>query len=525
MIPLSWRRRPRNYLRAVNYFGRAQPLNFWDSALLDEAPAHLESIRRDGFDAVILVIPWRGFQRTVVPSTFDDVNLGRLRRLLFMVRDAGLKYVIRISFPWNNDPLSVGDADERTLGLFSRRDYREGWLDYVRTIRRISEAHSAFQFAFFSWEEFPSIREHMAHRPFEQRLALAGSLGFRDYLAERYSLAEVSRQFGKPFASFSEVYIPLPDCEAYRTYVEFVNYALATLLADGRAAWPKLGMQLRVDMDRTVIGGENVWIENDLRLDDSGMRATYFFSSMYGHDQGEKLTAAEGLANLKWMLRRVSDEGRSRRHFLDQFIFHDESPQYAHSARIHPDEMEAFLAGAGGLLERYSHGFAFWCYWDYRVNHLYNAAFLRGLLGWETRGEVTLGPDAEPRFVTLAPGAAVVQRMDPHAVGWGTPFYETMRFALTARAAAGAAHLRLTANGVTDVEIDVANAQAQRQEVAFSPERHRHDTVEVALENTGTTPVEVTDLNLWAFVYRHHIYDENGKPGRYLEAARAMLHG
>lgn len=523
MIPLSWRPAPRNYLRAVNYFGHAQPLNFWDSAVLSEAPEHLERIRHDGFNAVILVIPWRGFQRTVVPPSYDDMNLARLRRLLFMVRDAGLKYVIRISFPWNNDPESVGDAHERTLGLFSRRDYRQGWLDYVRTLRRICEAHDAFQFAFFSWEEFPAIREHMPHRSFEQRFELAGSLGFRDYLEERFSLAEVSRQFGKPFAGFSEVYIPLPDCEAYRTYVGFVNHALAMLLADGRAVWPKLNLQLRVDMDRTVIDGQNVWIENDLRLDDAGMRATYFFSSMYGHDQGEKLTAAEGLANLKWMLRRVSDEGRNRRHFLDQFIFHDESPHFAHSARIRPDEMPVFLLGAGELLKRYSHGFAFWNYDDYRVNHLYNAAFIRGLSGWKVEGDVKVGPEGEPRFVTLAAGAAISQRMDPHAVGWGPAYYETMRFALTARAPAGTGRLKLTADGVTEAEIDVAAGNARDLEVSFPADRHKHEWLTFAIENAGGTPVELTSLCLWGFVYRAHMRDEHGKPGRYLDAVHAML--
>jgi len=518
--PFGWRT---PYLRAVHYFGRAQPLNFWDSAILDEAPAHLAQIRRDGFNAVILVVPWRGFQRTVVPSTFDDVNLARLRRLVAMVQAAGLQSIVRISFPWNNDPESVGDFEERTVRLFSDREYRKGWLDYVKVIRRICEAHAGFRFAFFSWEEFPSLRELMVYRTAAERLALAEILGFRDYLAERFDLAEISRLFGKHFANLSEVYVPLGDCEAYRVFVDFVNHALGLLLADARTAWPRLAIQLRVDMDRMEVGGENIWIDNDLRLRDGGMRVTYFFPSMYTSGTGLVLSAAQVLANLTLMLRRVTDERRNTRHFIDQFIFHDESPQFASWARIKSEEIPEYLLGSAALLKRYSRGFAFWNYRDYRVNHLYNAAFIRGLQGWQARGGVTVGPEGEPRVVTLAPGAAVSQRMQPDRVGWGTPHYETMRFAAKARTASGTGRLKLTSGGVAEVEFDVGSGEAKHVEVAFPADRHRDGIVEFAVENIGAEPVEITDLCLWGFVYRCRLYDEHGHPGEHLAAVRAML--
>jgi hypothetical protein len=520
-----WRRRFARDLRAVHYFGRTQPLNFWDSALLAEAPAHLEQIRRDGFNAVIVVVPWRGFQRTVVPPSFDDVYLGRLRRLLAMVQAAGLKSIVRVSFPWNNDPESVGDFDERALGLFSRNDVRAGWLAYLREIRRIAEAFDGFEFAFFSWEEFPSLREHMVHRTPEQRRALAASLGFHEYLAERYDLPTISRLYGQPFASLSEASIPLTNSEAYRPYVDFVNRKLDALLAHGRAVWPRLAMQVRVDMDRMQVQGENIWIENDIRIADFGMRVSYFAPSMYAQNQDEVLSAAEVLANLERVLLRVTGGGINTRHFLDQFIFDDQSPQFRASGRIVPGEMGAFLTGAARLLKRYSHGYGFWNYFDYRVNHLYNAAFLRGLQGWETRGEVSLGPEAEPRFLTLAPGASVVQRMEPHRVGWGTPHYETMRFAAVAHAPRGAGRLQLTADGEAEATIEVHGEGHENVEVAFPADRHRHHALEFAIVNAGSTPVAITDLCLWGFVYRSGIYDEHGKPAQHLAAVKAMLRG
>jgi hypothetical protein len=246
---------------------------------------------------------------------------------------------------------------------------------------------------------------------------------------------------------------------------------------------------------------------------------------MFAQSYDAVLSAAQVLANLERVLLRLTDGGRDTRHFLDQFIFHDESPQHRLLTKVRPEEMGEFLAGAGRLLKRYSQGYAFWNYFDYRVNHLYNAAFLRGLLGWEVRGEVSLGAEAEPRFITLAAGARVLQRMEPHRVGWGTLHYETMRFAALARAVNGVGRLRLTANGETDAEIELAGTGDERVEVAFPADRHRHEAVDFAIENVGGTPVEITDLNLWGFVYRSGLYDERGNPGRYLDAVKAMLRG
>jgi hypothetical protein len=70
----------------------------------------------------------------------------------------GLKFIARV-VSVNGDPQSVGDFDEHTIGLFNRRDVRKGWFEYLREIRKIADAFEGFQFAFFSWEEFPSIRE------------------------------------------------------------------------------------------------------------------------------------------------------------------------------------------------------------------------------------------------------------------------------------------------------------------------------------------------------------------------------
>lgn len=518
-----WRRQPRDFVRAVHYFGRAQPANFWDTAPLGDAADDLARIRDDGFDTVVLVVPWRGFQRTLRPPTFDAVNLDKLRRMLAAADGAGLRTILRVSYPWNNDPDSELTYDERGLGLFTRQDVRDAWVGYLAALKDVAESSPGFRFAFFSWEDLPSIREAMVHRSREERLALADATGYRAFLRSRHDLAQVARLYGEAFRDFSEVPIPLPDCAAYRTYNEFVNRALGDLLALGRTAWPRLTMQVRADFERAVIDGESVWIENDVRAGDPDLRVTYYFPYMYAQCRGETLTAREALAYLGMVVDRVTDNGANANHWLDQLVFHDESPQFRHWPKIDDGQVRQFLLGAVDLLKKRSRGYGLWNYYDYRVNHLYNASFLRGLHGWQACGEVTVrDAGARGARATLAPGARISQTMVPELRGNATSLYESVRFrALAAAAASG--RLRLSTNGNVEADIPVEPDVLREVSAELRPDLHRGaGVVEFVVENAGPAAIEITDLCVWGFVYRSRIYDEEGRPGRYLHHVREM---
>ena len=45
------------YIKAFTYFGDAWPLNYWNSNL-NHADADFKEAKADGFNAVILVVPW-----------------------------------------------------------------------------------------------------------------------------------------------------------------------------------------------------------------------------------------------------------------------------------------------------------------------------------------------------------------------------------------------------------------------------------------------------------------------------------
>ncbi len=49
------------YLKSVTYFGDAWPINYWGTED-DNMGTNFARIKADGFNSIILVIPWREFQ-------------------------------------------------------------------------------------------------------------------------------------------------------------------------------------------------------------------------------------------------------------------------------------------------------------------------------------------------------------------------------------------------------------------------------------------------------------------------------
>ena len=78
-----------DYVRATHYFGDGWALNFLqivDSASLKRDMAQ---IVEDGFNTVILVIPWRGLQTDHMVPAYDAFYLSQLKRCLAAADKAG----------------------------------------------------------------------------------------------------------------------------------------------------------------------------------------------------------------------------------------------------------------------------------------------------------------------------------------------------------------------------------------------------------------------------------------------------
>ena len=59
------------YLKSATYYSDDWVINFWnsESSHMDE---ELKQIREDGFNSIILVVPWREFQPSMAPEHYND---------------------------------------------------------------------------------------------------------------------------------------------------------------------------------------------------------------------------------------------------------------------------------------------------------------------------------------------------------------------------------------------------------------------------------------------------------------------
>ena len=69
------------YLKSVTYFGDEWPINYWGSE--DEnMSANFAKIKADGFNSIILVIPWREFQPENGKEEWNQAAFDKLHKVM-----------------------------------------------------------------------------------------------------------------------------------------------------------------------------------------------------------------------------------------------------------------------------------------------------------------------------------------------------------------------------------------------------------------------------------------------------------
>jgi len=77
------------YLKSATYFGDEWVMNFWNSEL-EDLETDFEKIRKDGFNSIIVAVPWREFQPQMDPMVYNDFALDQLDRVMAAAKEARL---------------------------------------------------------------------------------------------------------------------------------------------------------------------------------------------------------------------------------------------------------------------------------------------------------------------------------------------------------------------------------------------------------------------------------------------------
>lgn len=484
------------YIKAAHYFGREWPINFWSASFRD-APADFARLRADGFNAVILVVPWGDFQPSLSPIRYNQALFERLRGLARTAGAHGLQVILRLGYCWGSDPSVEAPGFARANRAFTDERVRQAWLDYVGELERQVRDLPMVTLRFFSWEDLSGIHFLAAEAQGPERTRLARALGYTDYVAERGVRADAA----------------LPDRQSpdYRHFLAFVDHVLVErFFKPARSRMPALSMEARVDWD-PVFGGEEVdWFTHypTFRLPGAEWTTAYFSVALGAPNDGRTATAAETLSRQQFFLETIQREAGDRRVFIDQYLFYDNTAGYERNTAVAPDELAAFLEGAAAHLQAHTHGYGLWTYQDYETNVIDNPDFTLGERSWRTDGRITPGGDTHEGLARLAVGQALHQTV-PAAREHHGPVADqaTLRLTLT------------PSDRATDVAVRI-QADAPWRRVRVPPGQA---TLTLALPAVGRAgyevsigaldaPLEIRRVKLFKYTQRGDVYDPSGRP-------------
>lgn len=377
---------PPSYLKAATYVSDAWVINFWNTES-DHMDEELAQIAADGFNSIILVIPWREFQPDTNPVSYNTYAFQKLDRVMRAAEQQGLWVEVRISYTW--DYYANEESRIRFRKLLSGGTLRKSWLDYVETLYECLSEYPNFHGGFMTWEDFWNYMEDVpsAGRKADS-IKEAKRIGFQDYLREYYELEQVNAYYEgeAAFADFDEIPIPGKESPAYRLLYEFYDEFLIELLQDAQKVFPNLSMEVRLDVDPVNgIGGGKVGAHHfrTFPCSRSSYTSLMYSVSMGQENKGEYITSETALRTMENQLQLVEAYNGGKPIFIDQLLYMDGTEEFSHNAQLYEEERNPFLLSLPPVLRRYTNGYAVWSYRNYANNVVYNSQFALGGQGWD----------------------------------------------------------------------------------------------------------------------------------------------
>jgi hypothetical protein len=491
------------FVRAAHYFADGWALNVWQVMRPARLAGDLKRLVDDGFNTVILVVPWRGFQLDQLEPRYDAFHVRQLYRVLAAAEKAGLSVIVRVAY--SHQILQQNTPNGITLAqrLLVDEDTRAAWLHHLARLHRTCSCFRSFRGGFLCWEEFWHAFGKWQLREPGPREKLARVTGFLDYMQSR-GISGVDA-------------IPLPDEPAYAHYHAFANQRIREFYEAARGAFPGLSMEFRVDKDRLQTGAGTEWLRSDDYRDLPGGRYSYWAPFMGADNSGEQLDAAQAAHLLEYMLGEITAGGRFTNHVIDQFNFVDEAPKFKGvHAEIRPDQVADFLHQAAPLLLKYSRGYGVWAHRDYIQNVLYNPRFLMGLRGWE----VTRGACRPRRAGGAKVGANTLLRqvLPPVIAGLQRAvFFDSLTLRLDLHTPQPGARLRARINAGPWFALPHHAGKTLCVKIAVDYGMVLDEGLVLELDNQGPG-LALSTAYLYHYVFRGGIRDEHGRPAQHHEA-------
>ena len=119
----------RGHLRSATYYSDDWVINFWNSESV-HMEEELARIAADGFNSIILAVPWREFQAETAPVMYEEYAWKKLGHVMEAAGKQGLGVILRVGYTWDYA------SPESALSRYECRN----WLCYASgySIRKYS---------------------------------------------------------------------------------------------------------------------------------------------------------------------------------------------------------------------------------------------------------------------------------------------------------------------------------------------------------------------------------------------------
>lgn len=372
------------YLVSATYCSDAWVINFWnsESSRMEE---ELAQIRNDGFNSIILVVPWREFQPELSPAGYNPYAFEKLHQVMAAAARQDLWVVIRLGYTWDYySEESVLNRYEALL--YDQAGTRNAWLEYAAKIYDEISQYDNFYGGFITWEDFWNFTDKagkIGHG--RDSVRLAQKIGYQAYLEEHYLIEAVNQIYETELDSFDKFYLPERTEHAYQLFFRFYDYFLNDLLVQTQAVFPNLSMEVRLDVDAVAAedGQSQIGIPHysTYSCGEADFTAAMYGAPM-GFEAGRELEAEETIEQLKQQLVLMRSYNGGKPMYLDQFLYMDETEEFAYNARLKETERAKFLELSAPVLRSMTMGYGIWTYRNYTDNAVYNAQFGLGTQGW-----------------------------------------------------------------------------------------------------------------------------------------------
>lgn len=378
---------PPSYLKSATYVSDAWVINFWNTES-DNMDAELKQIAGDGFNSIILVIPWREFQPGTSPVSYNQYAFDKLDRVMRAAEDHGLWVELRVSYTW--DYYEEEESRLRFREMIGDEKLERAWLEYVEKLYQTASSYPNFHGGFITWEDFWNYMEDSTHfgTGVESKNE-ADRIGFQDYLERYYTLEEVMEYYKpvKPFDSFQDIHMPQKTSPAYKLLFEFYDDYLIGLLHAAQQVFPNLSMEVRLDVDPVngndggLVGAHHF---RTFPCGNSDYTSLMYSVAMGQENKGEKISAATALAAMDRQLNLVKMYNGGKPIYIEQLLYTDSTEEFSYNAQLVESDINLFITSLPDILQKYTNGYGVWSYWNYTNNPLYNSQFALGKRGWDT---------------------------------------------------------------------------------------------------------------------------------------------